>query len=423
MIFNAVTLSLLISLSFIFFCFIISRRRANQIPCVIYLHGNSSCRLEAIQAIPHLLPMGISVFAFDFSGSGLSGGQFVSLGFYERQDVETVVEFLRSNGRTSYIGLWGRSMGAATSLMYGEADPSIACMVLDSPFASLRMLAEELVESFTALRLSRFLVGAALMFVRRTILSRANFDIDDLCPIKHAAACFIPAFFVHADGDSFIHPHHSKQISKIYPGDHEVKNVDGDHNSARPGWCMTAISIFFHNHFRMDELPSIPVITTPVVDPIQLVASALVHSGQAVSPNRNPVSTNSRRTRHTNSTLRAQALAGGVELDAALNPSDDMQTFISRHQFRQASPQDPSDSAHTLTSARESKQRAATVSSKPLRHIENSAMPEQTVVFKNGQLLSVGTPDQIGGFQDEPSDGMIASDLAMFREAGEAAKN
>jgi len=44
-------------------------------------------------------------------------------------------------------GLWGRSMGAATSLLYGATDPSIACMVLDSPFTSLTTVAKELVES------------------------------------------------------------------------------------------------------------------------------------------------------------------------------------------------------------------------------------------------------------------------------------
>lgn len=52
-----------------------------------------------------------------------------------------VVTHLRSTGRTSTIGLWGRSMGAATALMHSHRDPSIAGIVLDSPFADLRQLA------------------------------------------------------------------------------------------------------------------------------------------------------------------------------------------------------------------------------------------------------------------------------------------
>ena len=67
-------------------------------------------------------------FALDFSGSGLSGGEFVSLGFYEREDVEEVIAHLRGSGEVSTIALWGHSMGATTALLYGDRDPSIAAM-------------------------------------------------------------------------------------------------------------------------------------------------------------------------------------------------------------------------------------------------------------------------------------------------------
>lgn len=44
------------------------------------------------------------------------------------------------------IALWGRSMGAATALLHGDRDMSIAALVLDSAFADLTQLAEEMVE-------------------------------------------------------------------------------------------------------------------------------------------------------------------------------------------------------------------------------------------------------------------------------------
>ena len=47
------------------------------------------------------------MFAFDFSGSGLSDGEYISLGWYEREDVKTVTEFLRNSGTVSTIALWG----------------------------------------------------------------------------------------------------------------------------------------------------------------------------------------------------------------------------------------------------------------------------------------------------------------------------
>jgi alpha/beta superfamily hydrolase len=96
---------------------------------VVYLHGNASSRVEALPAVRLLLPEDITLFSLDFSGSGKSEGEYISLGWYERDDVNTVVEHLRSSGKTSTIGLWGRSMGAVTALLHSDRDPSIAGIV------------------------------------------------------------------------------------------------------------------------------------------------------------------------------------------------------------------------------------------------------------------------------------------------------
>jgi alpha/beta superfamily hydrolase len=62
---------------------------------VIGLHCNGGCRLEQIPKINPLLNLGFNFVSFDFSGSGLSDGEFVSLGFYESMDVEVVVRYVR----------------------------------------------------------------------------------------------------------------------------------------------------------------------------------------------------------------------------------------------------------------------------------------------------------------------------------------
>jgi pimeloyl-ACP methyl ester carboxylesterase len=100
-------------------------RQNSVIPCVIYMHGNSSSRMEALSALSLVLSLGASLLSFDFSGSGKSEGEYVSLGSFEKDDLQCVVEYLRTTGKTSTIALWGRSMGAATALLHGERDPSI----------------------------------------------------------------------------------------------------------------------------------------------------------------------------------------------------------------------------------------------------------------------------------------------------------
>lgn len=106
-----------------------TEQRRGSLPCIVYMHGNSSARMEALPQLSLCLSLGITMVALDFAGSGHSEGDFVSLGYYEKDDLKAVIEYLRASGRVSRIALWGRSMGAVTALMHGERDPSLAAMV------------------------------------------------------------------------------------------------------------------------------------------------------------------------------------------------------------------------------------------------------------------------------------------------------
>ncbi|KAH9765386.1 Hydrolase 4 domain-containing protein [Citrus sinensis] len=234
------------------------------LPCVIYCHGNSGCRADASEAAIILLPSNITVFTLDFSGSGLSGGEHVTLGWNEKDDLKAVVDYLRADGNVSMIGLWGRSMGAVTSLLYGAEDPSIAGMVLDSPFSDLVDLMMELVDTYK-IRLPKFTVKFAIQYMRKAIQKKAKFDITDLNTIKSmmkyakavvvsvAKSCFVPVLFGHAVEDDFINPHHSDRIFEAYAGDKNIIKFEGDHNSPRPQFYFDSINIFFHNVLQPPE--------------------------------------------------------------------------------------------------------------------------------------------------------------------------
>ncbi|KAI4317722.1 hypothetical protein L6164_025570 [Bauhinia variegata] len=222
------------------------------LPCVIYCHGNSGCRADASEAAIILLPSNITVFTLDFSGSGLSGGEHVTLGWNEKDDLKAVVDYLRADGNVSLIGLWGRSMGAVTSLMYCAEDPSIAGVVLDSPFSDLVDLMMELVDTYKV-RLPKFTVKFAIQYMRKAIQKKAKFDIMDLNTIKVAKSCFVPALLGHGIEDDFIQPHHSDRIFEVYMGDKNIIKFEGDHNSPRPQFYFDSINIFFHNVLQPPE--------------------------------------------------------------------------------------------------------------------------------------------------------------------------
>ena len=114
--------------------------------------------------------------------------------------------FLRKSNKVSTIGLWGRSMGAVTALMYGSKDLSIAGLVLDSPFSSLKILIDELARNKVSF--PDFIIKQALKWIEEIIKEKADFNLDDVEPINYAEKCFIPAFFCHSKQDTFVNIHH-----------------------------------------------------------------------------------------------------------------------------------------------------------------------------------------------------------------------
>jgi alpha/beta superfamily hydrolase len=225
------------------------------------MHGNSSARVEVLPQLSYLLSLGLAVFAFDFAGSGKSDGEFVSLGYYEREDLSCIVAHLRATNVVSTIALWGRSMGAATSLMFGDRDPSIACMILDSPFADLSQLAEEMVEKGRdqGIIVPGFVVSVALRMIQNSVKKQANFNIKHISPIAHADKCFIPALFVAGEHDDFIKKHHSEEIYEKYAGDKNLIIVEGDHNSPRPKFMFDSASIFLQTCLQIPNSWALPV--------------------------------------------------------------------------------------------------------------------------------------------------------------------
>lgn len=63
-------------------------RQCSVLPCVIYMHGNSSARVEALTQLSLVLSLGATLVSFDFCGSGKSDGEFVSLGAFEKDDLK-----------------------------------------------------------------------------------------------------------------------------------------------------------------------------------------------------------------------------------------------------------------------------------------------------------------------------------------------
>lgn len=230
-----------------------SERTAAELPCVIYLHGNCSCRLEGLTAVPLLLPANSTVVAFDWAGCGNSEGEYISLGFYERYDLEKLVNYLRENRRVGCIGLWGRSMGAVTAIYHASQNLQITSLVLDSPFASLRKLATHLSKKYSSA--PNFILNFLYGRVKTTIKEKADFDIDELNPIDKVGFCYQPALFVTGKDDDFVPSTHTQEVYEAYEGDKDIMYVEGNHNAQRPKQFLERVADFFYTTLLCEKIP------------------------------------------------------------------------------------------------------------------------------------------------------------------------
>ena len=184
---------------------------AEKLPVVIYCHGNAGSRIEPISLIYHLLPLNITLLCFDFTGSGMSEGEFVTLGHNEVQDLHHVIKYAYENLPVDVIFLWGRSMGAYTSLKYPDPNSRITGIIADSPYFSLMDMIME--QNGIVNVVPTMIKRSAAGFIRQNILTKCNLDIyeESLAKTKLRK----PLLLIIARDDTLVSSVHSEKIIKV----------------------------------------------------------------------------------------------------------------------------------------------------------------------------------------------------------------
>jgi len=235
--------------------------------CVVFCHKAYSCRMSGFELVPVFLPLNIGLLCFDFAGSGISGGDYVSLGHFEQSDLASVIGHLRQEHGFSRVGVWGQCMGAAAAIMYSSSDPSLAGMVLDSPFCDLWELMSELSTRFVGL--PSLLTSVALRVVRAIVQQKAGFDICDVSPRASIARSFVPMLFLHGGEDEFALPSHSVALAQASQGETQRLVMPGlGHHTARPDGFVARAAVFLVRALRWEDHlpPGVPDMLSRFVD-------------------------------------------------------------------------------------------------------------------------------------------------------------
>jgi alpha-beta hydrolase superfamily lysophospholipase len=103
---------------------------------VVLVHGLNRSRIEMVRRVPFVHRAGWNALVFDLRHHGASGGDAMTFGAREKEDVEAAARLARERSPGPVV-LWGVSLGGASVVLAAAEDPTVAGVICDSSYRSL----------------------------------------------------------------------------------------------------------------------------------------------------------------------------------------------------------------------------------------------------------------------------------------------
>lgn len=215
---------------------------------VILFHGHAASKDSQLREASVFHRMGFNAFLVDFYGSGGSGGNETSIGFYEAVDVARAFDYARSLPGAGPVVLYGASMGAA-AVIKGVADEKLdpAALILECPFDSLIGTVRH---RFTTMGIPSFPLADLLVFWGGM---QAGFNGFRYRPAESASRIDRPTLLMSGENDEYVRPEEARSIFGGLRGPKALRFFPGvGHDSClrrRPDEWKRAVSEFLNQVF------------------------------------------------------------------------------------------------------------------------------------------------------------------------------
>ncbi|MCB1166412.1 MAG: prolyl oligopeptidase family serine peptidase [Leptospiraceae bacterium] len=177
---------------------------------IVFHHGFTGTRYGAMKYAPIFQKYGCDELFYDARKHGQSGGKYGTYGYYEKQDLINVINWLEKERglKDINVGLVGESFGAATSLMAaGSSGREFAFVLAESPYRDLHTIVEQRGEADYGPVIHLFI---PLAFWIAEL--RADFDADETSVLRYAPAIKTPVFLIHSKQDDYTSPENSQSV-------------------------------------------------------------------------------------------------------------------------------------------------------------------------------------------------------------------
>ena len=175
---------------------------------VLCMHGHISNRQGLVKYVYSFYRLGYSLVFIDHRSHGENERGIVTMGYQEHKDALEVIEQIKEKfGQDIELGLFGCSMGGATSLLCVKSRQDLSFVVSDCAFASV----EDLVRGFIKAHKAPYwpILQLTEMFLKK----RYGFSYRDSCPkedLKENKK--VPILFIHGKEDDFVYPENATYL-------------------------------------------------------------------------------------------------------------------------------------------------------------------------------------------------------------------
>lgn len=181
-----------------------SRKAEGRTAVVVHGYTNNSIDMLHIARI-YNKEMHYNVVLPDLHGHGLSQGDDIHMGWFDRLDVlkwiDLAPKMFSTVGDSMRLVVHGISMGAATTMcVSGEHTPDyVKCFVEDCGYTSAW-------DEFAHELRGRFSLPEFPLLYTASWLTQAKYgwSFKEASPLKQVAKCKKPMFFIHGDKDTFV---------------------------------------------------------------------------------------------------------------------------------------------------------------------------------------------------------------------------
>ena len=179
---------------------------------MVLVHGIESYYFEMLKIAFNYLDNGYNVLIYNQRHTGNSGGDDYTFGFYERFDLDSVVNYVKKKSPSGKIGVHGYSMGAATSAMHSELNEktkNVDFYILDSPFSKMKDAVRMGIEDKNI----PIIPTSYIQFCGNIYTKlKSGFWYEKVNPIEAISHTTVPVMFIHGTKDTVCDPENSKEM-------------------------------------------------------------------------------------------------------------------------------------------------------------------------------------------------------------------